>query len=264
VSKRKKTRSGIRPERRQDPRLTAERISAVDGKTANPGTWAVVVSPVELSDGRVLAFHGPQVVAFNLFEAHAYAERGRKARLKLLANLSRRDDGWFALPDPRKGLDTVRDLAAAVLFAFTALEGLGNHTIDQLPADATIEFKGSEGELVVVPRDRMERNLSVSQKLDLVIPKFTGQPSLKGDTIWRDFVRLRRLRDGLVHPKNRGSNPIDSSDGEPGPDPGNPGIYGMLMRGDADSCADDAIALVRRLRPEFLPDHVVKALRAFS
>jgi hypothetical protein len=56
------------------------------------------------------------------------------------------------------------------------------------------------------------------------------------------LVRLWRLRDGLVRPQ---------------PAPEGPDIFGMLVRGDADSCADDAMAAVRALRPEFLPSGVV-------
>ena len=260
MAKRARTKTGRRPERRQDPRLTAERIRAIDGDAVTEETWAVVVSPIELPDGRVLAFHGPQVVAFNLFEAQRHAGRGSKARRQLLGNLYRGEDEMWRMRDPRKGLDCVRELATAVLFAFTALEGLANHTIDQMEPEATVKVE-REGVPVVVVRDRMERVLSVSEKLHVAIPAFTGRPSLKGDALWGKFVRLRRLRDALVHPKHRGSNPIHAEGPTPGPDPNEPGIYGMLMRGAADECADDAIALVRALRPDFIPPHVAKALR---
>ncbi len=138
VGRRARSRSR-RPERQQDPRLVSERISAIDGKPVADETWALVVFPVELSDVRVLAFHGPQVVNFNLVEARRYAERGAKARRNLLANLTYRDDGSWGIGDPRKGLDCVSDLATAVQFAYTALEGLGNHTIDQLEPDSKVE-----------------------------------------------------------------------------------------------------------------------------
>jgi hypothetical protein len=72
-----------RPERRQDPRLTAERIRTIEGESVKEQTYAIVVSPVELPDGRVLVFHGPQVVAFNLFDAQRRAKRGTKAQRHL-------------------------------------------------------------------------------------------------------------------------------------------------------------------------------------
>lgn len=259
MGRRSRNRGRRRPERRLDPRLAASRVRAIDGEAINEEAHAIVVSPVELSDGRVLALHGPQVVAFNLVEAQRHARRGVKARRQVVGNLCRRDDGWWGVRDSTKGIDCIRDLATAVLFSFTALEGLGNHTIDQMEKDATVEVE-RDAEKVTVTRERMERTLSVSEKLGVVIPAFTGTPSLKGDAIWGKFVRLRRLRDGLVHPKNRGSNPLRSGTPDLRPDPRDPGIYGQLMRGDGDTCAEDSLALVRALRPEFLTEHVMESL----
>lgn len=47
--------------------------------------------------------------------------------------------------------------------------------------------------------------------------------------------RLRRLRDELVHPQ------------------AGPAVFGRLLRGDADTCAEDAIAVVKARRPDLLP-----------
>ena len=54
----------------------------------------------------------------------------------------------------------------------------------------------------------------------------------------KKVVRLRRLRDDLVRP-------------EAGPD--RTAVFGRLLRGDADSCAADAIAVVKAVRPDLLP-----------
>lgn len=91
-----------------------------------------------------------------------------------------------------------------------------------------------------------------------MFPLFTGRPSIKGNKLWQRFVIVRRLRDALVHPKDRGQG--RRAPGE-SPNPKDPGIYGQLIRGDADTVADDAIAMVRALRPEFMPEHVLKAMK---
>jgi hypothetical protein len=70
--------------------------------------------------------------------------------------------------------------------------GLGNHTIDQMEPDAGVEVERA-GEMLVVARDCMERTLTVSEKLNVAIPLFTGRPPLKGDALWGKFVQLRRL-----------------------------------------------------------------------
>src|SRR5689334_14790903 len=60
-----------RPDQQQDPRLVATLITGrVDGPLdIKPGDWIVAMSPVRLPDGRILAYHPPQPVAFNLIEA---------------------------------------------------------------------------------------------------------------------------------------------------------------------------------------------------
>ena len=55
------------------------------------------------------------------------------------------------------------------------------------------------------------------------------------------WLRLCSLHDGLVG--------------------GDPGIFGRLMHGEADTCAEDAIALVRWLRPELLPSVIEERQR---
>jgi hypothetical protein len=192
---------------------------------------------VELPDGRVLAFRGSQVVAFNLFEAQRRARRGTRTRRQAVADAYRRDDGTWEISDPNEELDLMSDLAAAVLFSYAALEGLGNLTIEELDPAAIVEVE-RDGKTIEVSRGRMEHTLSVWEKLSLVVPAFTGKPSIAGTALWDRLMRLRRLHDALVHPRS----PV-----------GTPGILGLLMRGDADTCAEDAIAVVRTVRPELLP-----------
>jgi hypothetical protein len=148
-----------------------------------------VTRRVELPDGRLLAFRGDQVVGFNLIEAQRHARRGARTRLKAIEELYRRDDGMWGIGDPSSEIDLFSDLAAAVLFSFAAVEGLGD-------------------------------------------PPSGGRPEL---------VRLRRLRDGLV---GAGAGPGDTA------------IFGRLLVGEADSCADDAIAYVSALRPDLVPSEL--------
>ena len=81
---------------------------------------------VELPDGRLLAFRGDQVVGFNLIEAQRHASRGTRTRLKAMEELYRRDDGMWGIGDPSTEIDLFSDLAAAVLFSFAAVDGLGD------------------------------------------------------------------------------------------------------------------------------------------
>jgi hypothetical protein len=59
-----------------------------------------------------------------------------------------------------------------------------------------------------------------------------------GGASWRRLARVSELRDRLVRPRS-GASSVE--------------VFGRLIRGDADGCAEDALELVRSLRPELLP-----------
>ena len=96
----------------------------------------------------------------------------------------------------------------------------------------------------------MVRRLNISEKLELAVPLLPDGENTKGTKAWEQFVHLKRLRDDLVHVKERGYSS----------DPDDPSTYDKVMIGAADSCASDAIDLVLAARPRFLPEHVLEAL----
>lgn len=65
-----------------------------------------------------------------------------------------------------------------------------------------------------------------------------GLGNVSGRRLSDKVVRLRRLHDAIVHPQAG---------------PGDGAVFGRLLRGDADTCAEDAIAVVSALRPDLLP-----------
>jgi hypothetical protein len=56
--------------------------------------------------------------------------------------------------------------------------------------------------------------------------------------LWKRVIALFQLREGLVRPLGAA---------------GATDVFGRLIRGDADTCADDALEVVRALRPELAP-----------
>lgn len=252
--KRAHRRADERPERQQDPRLVATQIVGpveVEGPlNVRPGDWIVAVSPVRLSDGRVLAYHPPQPVAFNLIEAKRHRDRGAAQRRSIIGNLRGPDDnGHYRAQNPHALVDCLSDLVGAALHAFTAIESLANHSIDQLPDDAAVDVERPGGG-VSITKGEMVRRLSIAEKLDLAVPLLADGNATKGTAAWERFVHLRRLRDDLVHVKERGYST----------DPDTPSAYGKLMLGAGDDCVEEAAALVRAARPIFLPEHVLRAL----
>src|SRR3954447_11484613 len=100
------------------------------------------MSPVRLPDGRILAYHPPQPVAFNLIEAKRHRDQGARDRKAIIAGLQGPDQNGHVRPtDSRAVIDFLSELVGTVLHAFAAIECLANHSIDQLPADAEVEVQ---------------------------------------------------------------------------------------------------------------------------
>lgn len=226
-----------------DPRLTATRTTA--------GDWILNVSPVAMEDGRELRWWPPQPVAFALLEAKRHQELGVPSRLAIMETLVERPDGAWGPADPEQVLDCVTNLQTAVLFAFSAIESLANHSIDQLGDAATIEVTNAKGDTVLLPKSEMVRRLGLSEKLSRVIPMLSDGANIKGTKPWERYRHLKELRDELVHVKDRG---IKS-------DPTTPSAYDRLMLGHGDDCVGDALMIITAARPEFLPGFVLDALK---
>src|SRR4051794_6273878 len=102
-------RAAQRPERAQDPRLIASRVLGKDGVPVTEETWVLGVSPVRMPDDRLLMWHPPQPVAFNLIEAKRARDRGARQRRAIMAKLRARPDG-YGPENARAAVDCVRDL----------------------------------------------------------------------------------------------------------------------------------------------------------
>jgi hypothetical protein len=235
-----------RDERRQDPRLVATRVAEDADGGIRAGHWMVVVSPVELEDGRLLMWHPPQPVAFNLLEAKRHRDRGVKARRAIVGNLVRRDDDGLQPSNSHAAIDCLSELAAAVLFSFTAIESLANHVIEMLPDDTVVTVrKGRE-----LAKDELVAGLGIDDKLKRVVPLLDAGQRVAGTAAWERYRALKFLRDELLHVKERGYDP----------DPKVRTAYDRLIAGEGDRCVEDARAVVEGAFPGFLPDHVLTAL----
>jgi hypothetical protein len=103
-------------------------------------------------------------------------------------------------PDDQTPLfDFCEQFAAHIVFAFTALESLANEIIPQEHSYTTID--GKTGEPVTYNRDEIERYVSLDEKLLQVLPSALDVGSPKGLHIWRDYKKLKNLRNRIIHLK---------------------------------------------------------------
>ncbi len=102
-----------------------------------------------------------------------------------------------------------------------------------------------------VPQAEMVRTIGIDDKFKKVMPLLPGGEAIAGTAVWARYLKLKFLRDELLHVKERGFKS----------DPDQPSAYDRLMLGEADSCVEDAIAVVDGAWPSFLPDGVRDSLR---
>lgn len=220
------------------------------GRPLPPGHWVVLVEPVVMDDDRELQWHPPQPVAFSLVEAKKLSDRAVPRRRQIIGSLKRRDNDTYMPQNSRTTLDVISDLWSAVLHSFAAIESIANDSIDRLPADVVITI-GKRDDTREISREDMVRRLNLDEKLALVVPMLDIGEQIKGRRPWERYLHLKRLRDDLVHVKDRGVDP----------DRAVRTAYDRLLLGDADTCARDAFDIVQAARPGFLGAHVVEHLR---
>lgn len=245
LSSRKRKKARRRPS--VDPRVVSSRVVdpvvSPEGNEYTPGDIVTLIQRARLEDGREVMFQAPSVVALNLIEAQKKLDRALRDRDRYLKSLKEdvRYGAWMSKRDDLL-LDVFARLTEAVLLSFVAIEGMANAAVSELPKDATVWVERT-GQKVRIQKDEMERRLSTAEKLDLVLPIATGLSTIKGTVAWEAFVRMRMIRDDLVHMTARGySN-----------EPDDPSPYARLLRGEGDRCVEDARLVISKAWPAWVP-----------
>lgn len=88
-------------------------------------------------------------------------------------------------------------IMGAIIFAFSAIETFANAEIP----DDHMHFRKWKDIYVAESKSTIERWKSLDVKLGEIIPEVLKVPSPKGTHIWQDYMRIKDLRDRVVHLK---------------------------------------------------------------
>ena len=145
--------------------------------------------------------------------------------------------------DDGDGINWTEAMVASVIFAFTALEAFAN---EMIPEDYI--WKPSEKDRQdekEYTKEMVEMCLPLDTKLGEILPGVLDSTSLKGTRAWERYVEMKRIRNRLIHLKDRdrhGTGPEDDT------------VWGALVSIPAPHTT--ALAVIDRLlkRTEKKPD----------
>jgi hypothetical protein len=170
-----------------------------------------------------LIFHAPLPWLLYLDFAVDCAKVAAQKRGSARASLRGRPDGTRE-PTPTKQvivLDALAEEAASVLFSYAAIEAFANQGLWWKGADYRYEVT-KRGIIRLLSPEDVGRQESLRHKLRRHLPTVMERPQPPGG-LYREFIRLERLRHGITHSK--------LSDRWGGDAPTEEKVMGRLFRG---------------------------------
>lgn len=137
-----------------------------------------------------------------MYTSYAFRVKNESEQLLKELNLSSLGNDIGIVPSEIEGklFDCLEHLISLVIFSYSAIEVFANSSIPdnfrftRERRDNKYSEEYSKGQI--------ERNLSLTIKLDEILPQIFSVQSPKGRRLWTDFVWLEELRDRFIHLKS--------------------------------------------------------------
>lgn len=179
--------------------LAEDWTSPWTGDTSPKGTQLTVVTVTKTKAGNTLTLPLPNATALMLNASQRSFRTASTLRRK-----SKIDEGsakqvtFRNYPDAFEFLEWLME---SVLTAHAGLEAFAN---DQIPDDYEyVSHRRSDVILEVSDKDKIQRHISLCEKISVVLPDVLGVKTPKGNAkCWEDYRRLKRLRDRITHMKS--------------------------------------------------------------
>lgn len=174
------------------------------GQTHPIGTVVELAGFVHLPDGSGLSIPVPDPTAIYLSLAKAAFDKATEHQNQLFPNaVLPGESGVQPRLHPELDgslFDCFQSLIAGVVFSYTALEAFANSVI---PDGYSFSVERGDKKCVeTYSRDQIERHISLDVKLDKILPEICSVPTLKGTQKWEQYVKLKKVRDRLIHLKS--------------------------------------------------------------
>jgi hypothetical protein len=173
---------------------TAPFTNPATGSVVPAGTSVVNVALIRHGKERLGAAI-PNAPALFLNLSHSFHEEARSLLRKCIA-----DKGEFGELPNEEVFAFYERMMGSVVFACTALESFVNENI---PDTYTYIDSSDKRFARVFNKEQIERQLSLDTKIGEVIPAALGVQFSKGGKLWSAYIKLRELRDRVIHMKTK-------------------------------------------------------------
>lgn len=180
----------------------AHAFKAPWSKITHPAGSAVILSSRAKFHSSLLGFSLPSMTALFLdFSSKAWDEAQIFLASDFNDHFTLKSDGSYGPKNEGDFFEALELRMAAVVFAYSALESFANESI---PEDHVFKRNKQDGKCIEqYNKEQIEKWLNLDLKLDEILPSILKVKSPKGSTYWQRYMKLKNLRDRIIHMKSK-------------------------------------------------------------
>lgn len=183
--------------RMEDVFFLSEDTRLPSGQIAKKGSQITKHSVAQLTRKKQVVFALPNATALFLNASRRSWEEAKSIRQRSKIDHSIKSEVTFATRS--ESFNYLERVMESVVMAHTALEAFVN---EKIPDDFLYHtHRKSPVILETMNKKEIERYLSLDEKLSDVLPECLGIASPKGTRCWEGFVKLKRVRNRIIHMK---------------------------------------------------------------
>lgn len=178
-------------------RLAKDWNNPWSGKTVPKGSRLTVSSIIQLTKKKRLTIPLPNASALLL---NASANAFFAARLlREQSEIDKTLHTEISFKSDKEAFDYLERMIEAIVLAFTALEAFVNESVP----NEFIYARHDRSDIVLeaVSKAKIERHISIDEKLTSVLPEVLNCQSPKGSRCWQSYKQLKDVRDRIIHMK---------------------------------------------------------------
>jgi len=168
-----------------------------------------LVSIIDLPQKRKLTIAVPDLTALYINTSFKAWKTYREIRSKEHIDSSVKKSVEFT--SDTISFDALENLAASVIFSYTAIESFCN---DSIPYEHEFWHQKRSGTILEKSdKKQLERNFSTERKLNEVLTEiYKVEPPKGKNPVWASFEKLKKCRDGLIHAKSHETRSVGSGE----------------------------------------------------